>query len=608
MSGASAMRTTGAVAGPWRGDAAPPRVAVVGGGAGGLVAAGRLARAGCAVTLLEQSAEVGGRMQSIALGAGDGSADAWRFDAGPSLMLFKEKYEAAFASLGVDFASVVDAQRVERAAYRVHFVSDQGSGSTGTGSSTSYDSLDLLYDVGAMAAQCEAREAGAGAAYRRWLAMARRHLAIGVPLFIDEDLDSPADVAALAGGLARSLPKVGNPWELLAPHDAVMRTFFKDEKLRAALTFQDLVSSAASLVGQSKQKPSWKPTNRPTTPETLMTDHSRNSQYVGLTPASAPGVFSLLAATEISADAGVHYPVGGFSAVRNKLRRAVEACGAEVRTGAGVAAILVDERGAANGVELESGERVAADVVLCNRDLPAAHALLRGEGASAARVGAYAAQRSEELGKMEYSAGVIAYCWALRGARLGGLLHHNTFLSLDDAAAAWRPARAPAELPLRPNFYVHCPSRTDASAAPAGENDSVMVLLPVANEAGGAIDYAALAAVGKERVLSSFVTAGLGNVGAHICAERVIAPPDWRAATGVRHGAAFGLAHGLGQLSALRPGLKDARIAGLYFVGASTRPGNGVPLCFESGRLAAERVLRDLAAGAARSSENELAK
>ncbi len=256
MSGASAMHTAGAVGGPWRGAA--PRVAVVGGGAGGLVAAGRLARAGCAVTLLEQSAEVGGRMQSIALGAGDGSADAWRFDAGPSLLLFKDKYEAAFASLGVDFAAVVDARRVERAAYRVHFVSDAdasgggGSGGNSSGSgagAATYDCLDLLYDVGAMAAQCEAREAGAGEAYCRWLAMARRHLEIGVPLFIDRDLDSPADVAALAAGLARSLSKVGNPWELLAPHDAVMQTFFKDEKLRSALTFQDLVSSAASLVG-----------------------------------------------------------------------------------------------------------------------------------------------------------------------------------------------------------------------------------------------------------------------------------------------------------------------------------------------------------------------
>ena len=61
-----------------------PRVVVVGGGVGGLASAGRLARAGCAVTLLEKNDDVGGRMQSEHLGE-------WRFDTGPSLLLFKDK-------------------------------------------------------------------------------------------------------------------------------------------------------------------------------------------------------------------------------------------------------------------------------------------------------------------------------------------------------------------------------------------------------------------------------------------------------------------------------------------------------------------------------------
>lgn len=60
------------------------------------------------------------------------------------------------------------------------------------------------------------------------------------------------------------------------------------------------------------------------------------------------------------------------------------------------------------------------------------------------------------------------------------------------------------------------------------------------------------------------------------------------------HGAAFGLAHGLDQLAAFRPALKDAKVQGLYFTGASTRPGNGVPLCMISATLVSQRVLKDL--------------
>ncbi len=47
-------------------------------------------------------------------------------------------------------------------------------------------------------------------------------------------------------------------------------------------------------------------------------------------------------------------------------------------------------------------------------------------------------------------------------------------------------------------------------------------------------------------------------------------------------------------MSLHRPANRDASVEGLYFVGASTRPGNGVPLCFISAKLTANRVLKDL--------------
>lgn len=93
--------------------------------------------------------------------------------------------------------------------------------------------------------------------------------------------------------------------------------------------------------------------------------------------------------------------------------------------------------------------------------------------------------------------------------------------------------------------------------------------------------------------------AGLGDVGSAIQHESVTGPPAWEAAHGLRHGAAFGLSHGLDQLSLFRPANKDAKISGLYFVGASTRPGNGVPLCLIGAKLTAQRILKDCAAAAA---------
>jgi phytoene desaturase (3,4-didehydrolycopene-forming) len=126
-----------------------------------------------------------------------------------------------------------------------------------------------------------------------------------------------------------------------------------------------------------------------------------------------------------------------------------------------------------------------------------------------------------------------------------------------------------------------------------------MALLPVANmqQRGGgrgADDYAALVAAGRAAVLRTLRDAGAGDVEPHILHEVVIDPPQWQRRYGLVHGAAFGLAHGLNQLSLLRPGPEDPGLPGLYFVGASARPGNGVPLVMMGADQCVGRVLRGL--------------
>ena len=267
-------------------------------------------------------------------------------------------------------------------------------------------------------------------------------------------------------------------------------------------------------------------------------------------------------------------PVGA-SQVRDGLQRAAEACGARVQTCAEVVGIA--SNGArVTGVVLADGRRLAADLVVCNRDLPAAYELLAfsddssvasngissgsgdssssGSGGSAAE---YGRQQHARLGRLQFSSGVIAFNWDV-SRRLEGLLHHNIFLS-DQWRQSWQLAGSREELLPRPNFYVCVPNRTDPSAAPAG-CDSVMVLLPVATlqqqeqqqQQGG--DPGDLVEAGRQRILQRFAEAGLGDVGAAIINETVTTPADWRQRYGLRHGAAFGLSHGLDQLSIMRWG------------------------------------------------------
>ena len=304
--------------------------------------------------------------------------------------------------------------------------------------------------------------------------------------------------------------------------------------------------------------------------------------------------------------------------MRDALEALARRNGAVVRTGAAVERILVETRRVADsegrerdapravGVQLAGGERLLADVVVANPDIPYVFDALLADGGPALRA------EAGRLERMDYSASVIEFNWAV-DAKLAALLQHNVFLS-SDFKGSWNRAVFPEDLaaPKQCNFYVHSPAYTDPSAAPPG-CESVMVLLPVANlaEATAAAkragrplpDPAAMVEAGREAILRRFAEQGVSaDLRAHIKHEMVITPAEWRERYNLTHGAVFGLSHGLLQLACFRPptqtgipGWPDTpKVDGLYYVGASTRPGNGVPLVMMGVAVTYDNVIRDV--------------
>merc|ERR1719362_1233316 len=261
--------------------------------------------------MLEKNESAGGRMRSE-LFAGEGLS-GHRFDTGPSLLLFPDKYREAFAALGARLEDHVKLARVEPTAMRVHFAEDSSS-------------LDLMYDAEAMRRQLEQVEPGAGQRYFRWLGEARASLDLGLQAFIEQDSTSVLDFVDLSrvGPLALAV----NPLLLLGPQTWQLATHFKSDKIKALFSYQHL--------------------------------------YVGLRPQNAPGVFSLLAATELTD--GIWYPVGGFATVRDGLLRLAREHGVELRLGAEVSSILVNESSAAIADGTSSKTRQARGVKLANGD------------------------------------------------------------------------------------------------------------------------------------------------------------------------------------------------------------------------------------------------
>lgn len=483
------------------------RIALVGAGVGGLSAAARLAADGFAVTVYEQGAGPGGRCGRIA-------ERGFTFDTGPTLLLMPEVLEETFAVCGRRMTDYLTLHRCDPN-YRIHF--RDGSAVTFT------------TELTAMAQELERIEPGSSQRYLAFLAQGQVQYRTSVDRFVGRNFDHLGQF--LTPGNLRQVLRVRAHRKM---YGEVSR-FFRDERLRAALSFQTM--------------------------------------YLGISPYDAPAVYGLLPYTELGM--GIWYPEGGMYALPLALERLCRELGVELHYRTPVARIACDG-GRATGVVLGDGRHAPADVVLCNADLPWAYRNLLD--AKHTRL-----PRAERL--RYTSSAYMLYLGVSR--RVPELLHHNVFFGRDYRGSfedIFRRFRVPED----PSFYVNVASRTDAGAAPAG-TDGVYVLVPVPHR-HPSLDWAVEGPRLRARVFARLAEIGCGDLERHVVVEQQRTPDDWETTLNLEHGSAFGLSHDFFQVGPFRPKNQDPNVRNLFFVGASTQPGTGLPMVMLSARLVAERI------------------
>ncbi|KAI0169752.1 phytoene dehydrogenase [Hypoxylon sp. FL1284] len=510
---------------------------VIGAGAGGIGTAARLAKAGFEVTVLEKNSFTGGRCSLI-------QHEGHRFDQGPSLLLLPKLFREAF----FDLDTTLEAEGVELLRCATNYDVWFADGAR----------FELSTDLARMKAQVERWEGKDGfARYLAWLREAHAHYEISVAQVLRANFTSYLDLVVprfvLAGLRIHPLHSIWN---------RASRYFWSD-RLRRVFTFATM--------------------------------------YMGMSPFDAPATYSLLQYTELAE--GIWYPRGGFHAVLAALVRVGERLGVRFRLDAPVERILTRADGVtARGVRLASGEELGADVVVVNADLVYAYSHLFP--ASAPGVAAYA----RSLRRRDGSCSSVSFYWSL-DRKVPELQTHNIFLA-DQYRESFDAIFDRKQLPADPSFYVNVPSRVDPTAAPAGR-DSVVVLVPTghllqrtadadadADEKGlprGAQDWDALVARARAAVLDTIsARTGCGPLAPHIAHESVNAPPTWEARFNLDRGSILGLGHGFLNVLSFRPRTRAEGLRGVYFVGASTHPGTGVPIVLAGARLTAEQILDDL--------------
>ena len=445
-----------------------------------------------------------------------------RFDTGATMFLMPEIFEDFFASLGERVEDHLALSRIDPTC-RLEFA--DGS------------RLDLSSDLDLMRRQLDGMEPGSFGAYLRHLSFGHEAYGDAIPRFIRRDFDRFSDFATPANLLALLRLKA------FRKHYGLVARSFEDQRLRAAFTFQDV--------------------------------------YVGMSPFSAPALFSLFPYMEIVN--GLWCPAGGMGALSAALVRIARRLGVVFHTESPVKSIEVEER-RASAVVFEDGSRRTADIVLADADLPYVYRALLPPDGSASR-----------LRKKHYSCSAITFYLGLK-ARLDGLATQHSVYFADDYAAGFRALSDPGAMPSQFHFYVNAPTRIDADAAPPGR-DTLMVAVPVANaDPDREPDYDRLKRGARSYVMERLSRAAGTDVESLVDLEICYTPRTWRDRLNLERGSVFGsLSHDMFQIGWFRPANHHARYRNLYFCGGSTVPGSGVPMVLIGASLVSERIAKEAA-------------
>ena len=158
-----------------------------------------------------------------------------------------------------------------------------------------------------------------------------------------------------------------------------------------------------------------------------------------------------------------------------------------------------------------------------------------------------------------------------------------------------REHRPDLSLPANPSLYIHAPARLDPSMAPPGQ-DTLIAIVPVGHLSENGEAGLGTASSGIRR--GSMYFAGCELSASPILkrtssSKKRYTPLSWAKRYNLVKGSTHGLSHRLTQMAYFRPSNRHPRYRNLYFVGASTHPGTGIPTAMVSGRLVSERIQED---------------
>jgi phytoene desaturase len=442
----------------------------------------------------------------------------YRFDLGPTFFLYPQVLREIFESVGRNLDEEIPMRRLDPQ-YRLVF----GAGGR----------LDATPDIERMTREIAALAPGDEQAFRRFLDDNREKFKTFRPI-----LESP--ISGFWNLVDRRfIPALKwlRPWRSLG---AELGSYFRDPRMIIACSFQ--------------------------------------AKYLGMSPFQCPSFFSILSFLEY--EYGVHHPIGGCSAVTERMADIAREMGVAIHLDEPVDEILFEGRRAI-GVRTPTGVH-PADAIVLNADFARAmHRLVPNR--------LRRRWTNSRIKSKRFSCSTFMLYLGIDGEV--DLPHHTIYLARDYEQNL-REIEVDHVLSGDPSLYVQNACITDDTLAPPGCS-TLYVLCPVSHQHPN-IDWRREARPFRQTIFRRLEKLGIVDIEKRIRVESMITPLDWDHQYEIHAGATFNLAHNLRQMFHLRPNNRFEDLDQVYLVGGGTHPGSGLPVIFESARISTRLLASDL--------------
>ncbi len=466
--------------------------------------------------------------------AGNWERDGFRFDTGPSWYLMPEVFDHFYKLLGTSAEEQLKLVTLDPG-YRVYF---EGDAAPVDIAQARQENLDLFESI----------EPGAGEKLDRYLDSAQEVYELAKKRFLyttfaDYTKLLRADVLSRTGKFLRLL---------LEPLSSFVSRRFSDRRLQQVLGYPAV--------------------------------------FLGSSPYLTPSMYHLMSHLDL-AD-GVLYPMGGFTRVIQSIADLAEKEGVTIVTNAAVSRITVVD-GIATGVEYVDVAgatiTITADLVVSAADLHHTETqLLESE------------QRTypQEYWDTKVAGPSALLMYLGVEGELPQLEHHTLLFTKDWERGFAAIFGDPSSVPDPASLYICRPSAVDPDVAPEGyENLFVLVPIPADPTIGrGDVDGDGdprIEAMADRVIAQISEWAGIPDLASRITLRRTVGPGNFASDLNAWRGTALGPAHTLKQSAFFRAGNKSKKVKGLYYVGGSSIPGIGLPMCLISSEILIKRLRGD---------------